>query len=185
MSTKQNNKQNVANTTATATTATTAKKFGLKQLTNQATLVRTEINGFNSVLKLLAKEPYFRDVFVEKKLEKFEDIRSSILDSIAYKLESSSTSLTFKKVARIDNTTYYSPKKISAWSAIAQATWRLANDKKNVQQLPEDCFGKYYTMKDGIFADVTDSEIIDKIDKAIQSDKIDKAKKRLEKLENE
>ena len=186
MATEKANKAN-ANAQANAQANNVIKNTTLNQLLERAKQVRKDINSLNGVLKALYKEEIFKNLFDALNLTNYDAVRLAVIKSIAYCSEDSNgnfIAVTLKPVCKLSNATYYKVTKIDWFTAIAQATYRLARGLARVQQLSID---SYYTSTDnkGLFEDITDEAIIAEIDKQIKIDKYNKAIERANKLKLE
>lgn len=163
------------------------KNTTLNQLLERAKQVRKDVNSLNGVLKALYKEDLFKNLFDALNLKSYDEVRLSVIKAIAYCSEDNNgnfCAVTLKPVCKLSNVTYYKVTKLDWFTAIAQATYRLARNLDRVQQLAMD---NYYTSTDnkGLFADVTDETICAEIDKQIKIDKYNKAIDRANKLKLE
>lgn len=163
------------------------KNTTLNQLIERAKQVRKDVNSLNGVLKSLYKEDIFKSLFEALNLDNYDKVRLAVIKSIAYCSEDSNgnfCAVTLKPICKVSNVTYYKVAKIDWYTAIAQATYRLARGLERVQALTLD---NYYTSTDnkGIFADVADADIIAEIDRQIKIDKYNKIVERANKLKLE
>lgn len=163
------------------------KNTTLNQLLERAKQVRKDVNSLNGVLKALYKEDIFKNLFEALNLKSYDEVRLSVIKAIAYCSEDSNgnfCAVTLKPICKLSNITYYKVIKLDWYTAIAQATYRLSRNLERVQQLAID---SYYTITDnkGLFADVTDTDIIAEIDRQIKIDKYNKVVERANKLKLE
>lgn len=157
------------------------------QLDEIAKRVRKEVNSLNGALKALCNEKIYQDLFNALGLESHDKIRLSVMQSIAYASEDGEgkfIAATLKPVARFDNTTYYKVVKLNWFSAISQATYRLARGLARVQNVIADSF-YIKNESNNTFSEVTESATIAEIEKQIKCDKYEKAIARVNKLKLE
>lgn len=163
------------------------KNTTLNQLLERAKQVRKDVNSLNGVLKALYNEEIFKNLFDALGLDNYDKVRLAVIKAIAYCSEDNNgnfCAVTLKPICKLSNITYYKVTKLDWFTAVAQATYRLARKLERVQQLAID---SYYTSTDnkGLFADVTDEGLIVEIDKQIKIDKYNKAIDRANKLKLE
>ena len=160
------------------------KNTTLNQLLERAKQVKKDVNSLNGVLKSLYKEEIFKNLFDALGLDNYDKVRLAIIQSIAYCSEDNNSNfcaVTLKPICKLSNVTYYKVTKLDWYTAISQATYRLARQKERVQQLSMDSYYKATDNKE-IFEDVTDASLIAEIEKQIKIDKYNKAVERANKL---
>ena len=163
------------------------KNTTLNQLLERAKQVRKDVNSLNGVLKSLYKEDIFKNLFDAVGAKTYDEARLLVIKSVAYGAEDNNgnfIAVTLKPICKLSNVTYYKVTKIDWFTAIAQATYRLARGLERVQELTID---NYYQATDnkGLFEDVTDENVTAEIDRQIKIDKYNKAVERANKLKLE
>lgn len=186
MATKANNQVNAqANNQEQANNV--IKNTTLNQLLERAKQVRKDVNSLNGVLKALYKEDIFKNLFEALNLKSYDEVRLAVIKAIAYCSEDNNgtfCAVSLKPICKLSNITYYKVVKLDWFTAIAQATYRMARNLDRVQQMSID---SYYQATDnkGLFTDVTDTDIIAEIDRQIKIDKYNKVVERANKLKLE
>lgn len=186
--TKKNQAQSAnANNQANNQSTNVIKNTTLNQLLERAKQVRKDVNSLNGVLKALYKEDIFRNLFDALNIKTYDEARLSVIKAIAYCSEDANgkfCAVTLKPICKLSNVTYYKVIRLDWFTAIAQASYRLARNLDRVQQLSID---SYYISADnkGLFDAVTDEAIVTEIDKQIKIDKYNKAVERANKLKLE
>ena len=173
-----------ANANANANANNVIKNTTLNQLLERAKQVRKDVNSLNGVLKSLYKEDIFKNLFEALNLTNYDEVRLAVIKSIAYCSEDANgnfCAVTLKPICKLSNITYYKVVKLDWYTAVSQATYRLARQKERVQQLSMDSYYKVTDIKE-IFEDVTDASLIAEIDKQIKIDRYNKAVERANKL---
>ena len=163
------------------------KNTTLNQLLERAKQVRKDVNSLNGVLKSLYKEDIFKNLFDAVGAKTYDEARLLVIKSVAYGAEDNNgkfVAVTLKPVCKLSNITYYKVVKLDWYTAISQATYRLARNKEAVQKLAIDSYYQATDIKE-IFEDVTDASLIAEIDKQIKIDKYNKAVDRANKLKLE
>ena len=163
------------------------KNTTLNQLLERAKQVRKDVNSLNGVLRSLYKEDIFKNLFEALNLDNYDKVRLAVIKAIAYCSEDVNgnfCAVTLKPICKLSNVTYYKVVKLDWYTAISQATYRLARGLERVQQLAMD---SYYQATDnkGLFEEVTDENITAEIDQQIKIDKYNKAVDRANKLKLE
>ena len=173
-----------ANESANEVVNKVIKNTTLNQLLERAKQVRKDVNSLNGVLKSLYKEDIFKSLFDALGLDNYDKVRLAVIQAIAYCSEDANgtfCAVTLKPICKLSNVTYYKVTKLDWYTAISQATYRLARGLERVQALTID---NYYQATDnkGLFQDVTDESVTAEIDKQIKIDKYNKAIERANKL---
>lgn len=157
------------------------------QLQECAKRVQKEINSLNGALKALYKEDIYRDLFEALECKSYDEARSKVMGAIAYASEDNCNkfiAVTLRPIARFDSTTYYKVVKLNWFTAIAQATYRLARGLQRVQNVIND---SYYikSESDNTFEEVTDPATIAEVGKQMKIEKYNKAVERINKMKLE
>lgn len=157
------------------------------QLDECAKRVQKEVNSLNGALKALYKEEIYKNLFDALDCKSYDDARAKVMQAIAYASEDNEgkfIAVTLKPVARFDSTTYYKVQKLNWFTAISQATYRLARGLARVQNVIID---SYYTKseEENLFCEVTEATICTEIDRQIKVDKYNKLVSRLDKAKLE
>jgi hypothetical protein len=157
------------------------------QLDEVAKRVQKEVNSLNGALKALYKEDVYKNLFDALECKSYDEARRKVMGAIAYASEDNEgkfIAITLKPIARFDNTTYYKVQKLNWFTAISQATYRLARGLQRVQNVISD---SYYikSESDNTFEEVTDSATIAEVEKQMKIEKYNKAVERVNKLKLE
>lgn len=166
---------------------TIIKNTTKNQLNEVAKRVQKEVNSLNGALKALYKEDVYKNLFDALECKSYDEARRKVMGAIAYASEDNDNkfiAVTLKPIARFDSTTYYKVAKLNWFTAIAQATYRLARGLQRVQNVISD---SYYTKQENanVWQEVEESATIAEIDKQIKADKYTKALAKLNKLKLE
>lgn len=157
------------------------------QLDECAKRVQREVNNLNGALKALYAEKIYKNLFDALGYKSYDEVRKGVMSAIAYASEDNEgkfIAVTLKPIARFDNTTFYKVQKLNWFTAISQATYRLARGLARVQNVISD---SYYLKSEAenLFCEVTESATIAEVEKQIKCDKYEKALARVNKLKLE
>lgn len=163
------------------------KNTTLNQLLERAKAVKKDVNSLNGVLKALYKEDIFRNLFDALNLESYDEVRLAVIKSIAYCSEDNNgnfCAVTLKPVISTEKANIYKVCKLDWFTAVSQATYRLSRGLERVQEVAIDSYYLTSATK-GIFAEITDNEVITEVENAIKVQRYNKAVERANKLKLE